>query len=331
MVLLVMVYGTGQGFLRAGVRRARARSWCRARSCRRPTRWTRSFRPIALRLAGPAVGGVLAGALRRRHCVRARRVLVALVRRGAAADAPVSALVVRDARPFALCSGISVRAGSSSAVSGRGSGPRSRAPPSPTCCFMGPVEVLLPYIVKEDARRAARPSCWGWCSRPAGSAPCSRRRSPWASAGCRGARITFVYAVWCLATLAVVGYGTRRLGLAAHGSQARAFNALKTAGTIVWATAEERHVPAGDARPGLEPRLADLDRPAAGLVRAHRPRVERDRRAGDTRRRGPRRRGRPGRAYSYRACATWRARPPRSGQPLVWRPNLRGARGRGLR
>ncbi len=54
--------------------------------------------------------------------------------------------------------------------------------------------------------------------------------------------ITFMYAAWTLATLAVVGYGLAssvwQLMLAAA-----AFNSLETVGTIVWATAKQRHVP----------------------------------------------------------------------------------------
>ena len=71
-----------------------------------------------------------------------------------------------------------------------------------------------------------------------------------------------MYVAWTLATVAVAGYGLAsavwQLMLASI-----AFNALETAGTIVWATAKQRHVPPRAARPRLEPRLADLDRPAA--------------------------------------------------------------------
>jgi hypothetical protein len=55
--------------------------------------------------------------------------------------------------------------------------------------------------------------------------------------------VTFIYLVWTLATLAVAGYGlattTWQLGLACL-----LFNALEAAGTIVWATLKQRHVPA---------------------------------------------------------------------------------------
>ena len=49
------------------------------------------------------------------------------------------------------------------------------------------------------------------------------------------------------------------------------FNALEAAGTIVWSTVKQRHVPAAPARARLQPRLADLDQPAPRLVRPHRP------------------------------------------------------------
>jgi DHA3 family tetracycline resistance protein-like MFS transporter len=55
--------------------------------------------------------------------------------------------------------------------------------------------------------------------------------------------VTFMYATWTLATLAVAGYG-----LATASWQLMVacllFNALETAGTIVWATIKQRHVPA---------------------------------------------------------------------------------------
>ena len=55
--------------------------------------------------------------------------------------------------------------------------------------------------------------------------------------------VTFIYGTWTLATLAVAGYGLAtaawQLGLACL-----VFNALEAAGTIVWATLKQRHVPA---------------------------------------------------------------------------------------
>lgn len=55
--------------------------------------------------------------------------------------------------------------------------------------------------------------------------------------------VTVMYATWTIATLAVVGYG---LANAAWQLMIAClvFNALETAGTIVWATMKQRHVPA---------------------------------------------------------------------------------------
>ena len=108
-------------------------------------------------------------------------------------------------------------------------------------CFMGPVEVLLPYLVKNDLEGSARDLGMVFAAGGIGSVTCAiamgqsdiPRRS-----------ITFIYACWTLATLAVAGYGLSssvwQLMLAAL-----AFNALETAGTIVWATLKQRHVPRG--------------------------------------------------------------------------------------
>jgi DHA3 family tetracycline resistance protein-like MFS transporter len=63
-----------------------------------------------------------------------------------------------------------------------------------------------------------------------------------AQRGHPGRDVTFTYACWTVATLAVAGYGVAnaswQLMLACL-----LFNALETAGTIVWATIKQRHVP----------------------------------------------------------------------------------------
>ena len=153
---------------------------------------------------------------------------------------------------------------------------------------MGPAEVLLPFVVKNEPRRQRRATS-AWSSRPAASA----RSACAVVMGQRGIPrrdITFMYLAWTLATVAVAGYGLAtavwQLMLASL-----AFNALETAGTIVWATAKQRHVP-----PALLGRVSSLDwlisiglLPA--VVRAHRPGQRRHRRAGDAdRRRRDRRR-----------------------------------------
>jgi MFS family permease len=106
-------------------------------------------------------------------------------------------------------------------------------------CFMGPVEVLIPYVVKNDLGGSARDLGLVFAAGGVGSVACAlamgQRDIPR-----RG--ITFIYVCWTLATVAVAGYGLSsaiwQLMLAAL-----AFNALETAGTIVWATLKQRHVP----------------------------------------------------------------------------------------
>src|SRR3954468_7220674 len=98
--------------------------------------------------------------------------------------------------------------------------------------FMGPAEVLLPFIVKNTMHEGADDLGLVFAAGGLGSI---------ASAIAIGQRglprrdITFMYAAWTLATIAVAGYGLSsaiwQLMLASF-----AFNALETAGTIVWAT-----------------------------------------------------------------------------------------------
>ena len=106
--------------------------------------------------------------------------------------------------------------------------------------FMGPAEVLLPFIVKNDLHRGAADLGIVFAAGGLGSVVCA------IAIGQRGLPrrdITFMYLAWTLATVAVAGYGLAnavwQLMLASF-----AFNALETAGTIVWATAKQRHVPA---------------------------------------------------------------------------------------
>jgi hypothetical protein len=192
-------------------------------------------RPLALRLAGPALGGVL----------------IQLVGVGAAfaldaATFVVSAAALLAMRPVAR----RVAApGSVRADIGAGFAYVSRhrwlwltfaAAAIAQLLFLGPTEVLLPFIVKNDLGGSALDLGLVFAAGGIGSVACavavSRRGLPRRD-------ITFMYAAWGLATLAVAGYGLAgsvwQLMLAAL-----AFNALETAGTIVWATAKQRNVPA---------------------------------------------------------------------------------------
>jgi MFS family permease len=106
--------------------------------------------------------------------------------------------------------------------------------------FMGPAEVLLPYLVKNDLKGSAGDLGLVFAAGGIGAI---------GSALVMGQRghprrdVTFMYGCWTLATLAVAGYG-----LATASWQLMiaclVFNALETMGTIVWVTIKQRHVPA---------------------------------------------------------------------------------------
>ncbi|HET6848932.1 MAG TPA: MFS transporter [Gaiellales bacterium] len=105
--------------------------------------------------------------------------------------------------------------------------------------FLGPVEVLLPYIVKNGLHGSAAELGLVFAAGGLGSVGAaivmSERGQPRRS-------ITVIYLSWTLATVAVAGYG---LATAAWQLMAAsfAFNALETVGTIVWATLKQREVP----------------------------------------------------------------------------------------
>ena len=105
--------------------------------------------------------------------------------------------------------------------------------------FIGPQEVLLPLLVKD--RWGGSPLSLGFILAMGGVGAIGaalfigQRQAP-------RRFITFMYVAWTLSTLAVAGYG-----LAHAPWQAMLacflFNALETAGTIVWVTTKQRLVP----------------------------------------------------------------------------------------
>lgn len=105
--------------------------------------------------------------------------------------------------------------------------------------FMGPVEVLLPWIVKEGLGGSAFDLGLVFAAGGLSSMLCAVGLGRF---GLPRRGITFMLIVWTLATLAVAGYGAAnaiwQLMLASA-----IFNGLETAGTIVWATTKQRHVP----------------------------------------------------------------------------------------
>ena len=203
-------------------------------------------RPLAFRLAGPALGGVLIDLRRPRRGVRARRRHLHALRRRAAGDAGATAAapaerasVLRDLREgFRYvrrhvwlwgtfgCAAIAY------------------------LLFLGPTEVLLPFLVKEELGGSGTDLGLVLGAGGVGSIGCALAMG---QRGLPRRDITFMYLAWAAATLAVAGYGVAnaiwQLMLASL-----LFNALETAGTIIWATTKQRHVPAS-----LLGRVSSLD------------------------------------------------------------------------
>ncbi|HEY6583662.1 MAG TPA: MFS transporter [Gaiellaceae bacterium] len=105
--------------------------------------------------------------------------------------------------------------------------------------FMGPAEVLLPYVVKNELNGSASDLGFVFAAGGVGAILAALIMG---QRGHPSRDVTFMYATWTLATLAVAGYGLAtaswQLTLACL-----LFNALETAGLIIWATIKQRHVP----------------------------------------------------------------------------------------
>jgi MFS family permease len=245
VVALVAVYGAGQAFFSPAFD-AIVPDVLPPDELAQANALDQFVRPIALRLAGPALGGVL----------------IALLGAGSA--------FALDALSFAVSAGALLamtprprKASSEHAtvMADIGAGLRYirahvwlwatfASAAIAYLLFMGPAEVLLPYIVKNDLHGSAADLGIVFAAGGIGSVGCA------VVLGQRGLPrrdITFMYVTWTLATFAIAGYGLAtavwQLMIASL-----AFNALETAGTIVWATAKQRHVPAA-----LLGRVSSLD------------------------------------------------------------------------
>jgi MFS family permease len=105
--------------------------------------------------------------------------------------------------------------------------------------FLGPAEVLLPFVVKNELHASAQTLGLVLAAGGVGAVGAA------VFAGRHGhprRDVTVMYLTWTFATLAIAGYG---LATAAWQLMfaCLVFNALEAAGTIVWATIKQRHVP----------------------------------------------------------------------------------------
>ena len=201
------------------------------------------IRPLALRLAGPAVGGVVIGA----------------IGVGWSFGLDAASFVVSAATLLAMSP---VRRVTDAAETADG----AQSPPSMRrevaaglryvrshawlwatlvsaaiayLLFMGPTEVLLPFVVKNRLGDGAGALGLVFAAGGLGSLLCA------IVIGQRGLprrALRFMYICWTLATLAIAGYGlsSQLWGLMLASV---AFNSLETAGTIAWATTKQRLVP----------------------------------------------------------------------------------------
>jgi MFS family permease len=205
-------------------------------------------RPIALRLLGPALGGWLvaqfgAGSAFLVDAVSfavSAAILLALhprrVARAAASDRDSHGVALRDGLRFVFGRVWLWGTFASAAIA--------------YLAFLGPAEVLLPYVVKNELSASAGDLGLVFAAGGVGAIGAALVM------GQRGHPrndVTVMYVVWGSATLAVAGYG-----LATTSWQLMIacllFNALETVGTIVWATLKQRHVP-----PSMLGRVSSLD------------------------------------------------------------------------
>jgi MFS family permease len=105
--------------------------------------------------------------------------------------------------------------------------------------FTGPVDVLLPYLVKNELN--AGPGALGLILAVGGIGAIGAALAV-GTLGTPRRRMTFIYLAWTVSTLTLVGYGLARAAWQA-ALVSFVFNGLETAGTVVWLTTKQRLVP----------------------------------------------------------------------------------------
>ena len=235
VIVLVVFYGSGAAFF-APAFDAITPELLPAHELAQANALDQVVRPVALRLAGPAIGGVLVGAFGPGTAFALdaatfvlSAVALLVMRRPPQRPASGGASLTGDLREgwrFVRSRAWLWATFASAAVA--------------YLLFMGPVEVLLPLLVKNDVGGSATDLGLVFAAGGLGSVACAVMLG---RGGLPRRDITFMYAAWTLATLAVAGYGLAgavwQLMLVSV-----AFNALETAGTIVWATLKQHNVPA---------------------------------------------------------------------------------------
>jgi MFS family permease len=234
LVVLVALYGVGAAFFTPAFE-ALVPDIVPKRDLPAANALDQFVRPIALRLAGPALGGVLVAGV-------GTGVAFAVDAATFLASAAAAALIrppAHERSEHAASSRAAVREGLQFVRSRVWLWGTLASAAVAYLAFMGPAEVLLPYLVKNGVGGSASDLglvfAAGGVGAVAGALVMGQRGHPRRD-------VTVMYVVWTLATLAVAGYG-----LATASWQLMIacllFNALETVGTIVWATIKQRHVP----------------------------------------------------------------------------------------
>lgn len=202
-------------------------------------------RPIALRIAGPALGGVLVAA------IGATAAFALDAATFAVSLGCVAAIRYRGA-PGAITGTIrqELLGGLRYVAANSWLWATFTAAALAYLLFIGPTEVLLPYLVRHDLHGSAGDLGLILTSGGIGAVTAA---ATMAARGIPRRFITFLYAAWAVGTLAVAGYGlaTRTWQLAAVCA---VVNALEAAGSVAWGTAKHRLVPAH-----LQGRVSSLD------------------------------------------------------------------------
>jgi DHA3 family tetracycline resistance protein-like MFS transporter len=234
LVVLVAVYGIGTAFFTPAFEAIVPELVHRA-DLPSANSLDQFIRPIALRLVGPVLGGAL---------IAFSTGIAFAVDAASFAASLVAVLALRRlprARPYLDVSTVSAMKEGLRFVRGRVWLWGTLLSAAITyLVFLGPAEVLLPFVVKNDLHGSGGTLglvlAAGGLGAVGGAVFIGYRGHPRRD-------VTVMYVAWTLATLAIAGYGIAtaawQLMLACL-----VFNALEAAGTIVWATIKQRHVPA---------------------------------------------------------------------------------------
>jgi DHA3 family tetracycline resistance protein-like MFS transporter len=235
IVVLAAVYGTGTGFF-APAFDAIVPELLPNEQLGQANALDQFVRPLTLRLLGPALGGLLivAGGSGFAFAVDAASFL-----------ASAAAVLAMTPRPRAAERNKPAQIGAEVADGFRyvrrhvwlwGT---FAAAAIAYLAFMGPTEVLLPFLVKNTLHGSAFELGIVLAAGGLASLACAALMG---QSDLPRKSITFIYVTWTVATFAVAGYGLST-ALWQVMLVSAAFNALETAGTIVWATLKQRNVP----------------------------------------------------------------------------------------